>query len=119
MVAEVVRLLDYTENARILTNPARKIFNGLARYPANSIRDSDPSDSNSRISIDSTPSTEEFQMFKNRMIRSAAFMLGAGVAMCSMTDDAKAQSCGYGGYRGGFSWALRPASHRPLASLVF
>jgi len=30
MVAEVVRLLGYTKNARILTNPARKIVHGVA-----------------------------------------------------------------------------------------
>ncbi len=29
MVAEVVRLLGYTENARILTNPATEILNGV------------------------------------------------------------------------------------------
>ena len=31
MVAEVVRLLGYTENARILTNSATEILNGVAR----------------------------------------------------------------------------------------
>ncbi len=32
MVAEVVRLLGYTKNARILTNPATEILNGVARW---------------------------------------------------------------------------------------
>ncbi len=32
MVAEVVRLLGYTENARILTNPATEILNAVACY---------------------------------------------------------------------------------------
>ncbi len=33
MVAEVVRLLGYTENAQILTNPATEILNGVALTP--------------------------------------------------------------------------------------
>ena len=42
-------------------------------------------------------------MLKIRTIRSAAFILAAGVAMLFVTSDANAQSCGYrGGYgRGG------------------
>ena len=42
-------------------------------------------------------------MLKIRTIRSAVFMFAAGAVMCFMANDAKAQSCGYGGgYGGGY-----------------
>ncbi len=51
MVAEVVRLLGYTKNARILTNPATEILNGVCRW-------ADPDENRSFRHVDSNPLVE-------------------------------------------------------------